>query len=96
MRILQARANSCNTLIIDSDEQLSHPSFAPMCLLQPYGNRAGTDAYAVDKQPLRLAQNTRKVAKFPDNLVQAGTHHFRFLISRFQVRVLDGSLLYSP
>ncbi len=61
-------------------------------LLQPYCNRAGTDAYTVDTlTPVKL-QNTCKTKKFTDALLKARTRYFRLLISRFQVRVLDGSL----
>jgi hypothetical protein len=85
---LQSYADPCNTHIITRNEQISHPSL----LKWIYCNRAGTGANAVDELPPRLSQNTCKVAKFPDNLTQARTHHFRLLISRFQVRVLGGSL----
>jgi hypothetical protein len=61
-------------------------------LLQPYCNRAGTDAYTVDTTTLTIPQNTCKTPKFTDALLQARTRYFRLLISRFQVRVLDGSL----
>ena len=64
----------------------------PANVLQPYCNRAGTGAYTVDELSPRLSQNTCKIAKFADELVQARTHHSRLLISRFQVRVLGGSL----
>ena len=69
--------------------------FAAGKLLQPYCNRAGTGTYAVDKLSPRLSQNTCKIAELADGLVQARTHHSRLLISRFQVRVLGGSLLHS-
>ena len=61
-------------------------------VLQPYCNRAGTGAYAMDELSPRLSQKACKIAKFADALVRARTHHFRLLISRFQVRVLGGSL----
>jgi hypothetical protein len=57
-----------------------------------YCNRASTGAYAVDKLPPRLSQKACKIAKFADALVRARTRHIRLLISRFQVRVLGGSL----
>jgi hypothetical protein len=60
-------------------------------LLQPYCNRAGTDAYVVDTPTLINPQNSWKMAEFVDGLVQARIHHSRLLISRFQVRVLGGS-----
>jgi hypothetical protein len=65
-----------------------------MDLLQLYCNRAGTGVYAVDKLLPRLSQNTCKIVKFADGLVQVRTYHFRLLISRFQVRVLGGSLSF--
>ncbi len=61
-------------------------------LLQRYCNQASTDAYAVDAPTLVDPQKPCEIAGFMDGLVRARTHHFRLLISRFQVRVLGGSL----
>ena len=65
-------------------------------LLQPYCNQAGTGAYAVDKPTLPNLQNPWKMTEFADGLAQIRTYHFRLLISRFQVRVLGGSLPERP
>jgi hypothetical protein len=47
----------------------------------------------MDMPLLANSQNPCKTAYFADGLVRAKIYHFRLLISRFQVRVLGGSLL---